>query len=97
MRILLAILLIWFGCAPAFSMAAGCVPRDKIVKYLAKKYHEKPFGFGTPSDGKRVYEFLMSRDGKTFTILMTNQNKVSCMMGFGRDLEIKLPVGDEDA
>ena len=73
----------------ASPVAAGhslikCVDRDVALENLAKKYSEAPVAGGITSTGGLV-ELLTTRDGSTWTIIVTTPQGVSCMVAAGQD------------
>ncbi|WP_193367052.1 hypothetical protein [Pelagibius marinus] len=84
----LAAILLAAGCILAVtSVAQGqgppgvCHPRDHLLNWLRDNFGEVPVGFGL-ADGK-VLELLASKDGLTWTIIMTWPNGRSCVMTGG--------------
>ena len=79
--------------APAFSAApaaaAGqptCDTRDKILRHLGQKYSESPVAMGVANTGG-VVELLSSRDGQTWTLLVTMPNGRTCLLAAGEELQ----------
>ncbi len=71
--------------APIVGHAAEtkCGPRADLVKMLGDKYHEVPVAIGMVNS-QLVMEAFAS-DAGTWTIFMTNANKISCMVSAGDD------------
>ncbi|MEW9921506.1 hypothetical protein AB2B41_18000 [Marimonas sp. MJW-29] len=76
------------------AQAANCAQRDAVVKRLETKYSEKLIARGLQSK-TALMELFGSPDTGTFTVLITNPNGVSCVVGAGTHLifeEIKPEV-----
>ncbi len=76
------------GVAEPTRMAAQaqqrrvCTNRSDVLGHLAKKYSEAPVALGLASNGG-VIEVLSSNSGKTWTIIFTMPNGISCMLRMG--------------
>ncbi len=83
---ILGALLIGWG---AFSSSAQAQPicgeRRAVVAALEKTYSETPVSMGLASNGA-IIEILAS-PSDTFTIILTQPNGLSCVMGAGEDWE----------
>ncbi len=76
---------------PQFAQAqAPCDDRAKIISRLAKKYKETPIAVGLSARG--LVEVLSTKDGKTWTIIVTSPNGYSCLVTAGTDWQIKKPT-----
>lgn len=62
----------------------ACVERDWLVSELASGYREQPIAEGTTADGARL-EVLSSADGRTWTLLVTEPEGLTCTLVEGRD------------
>lgn len=60
-----------------------CGPRADLVKMLGEKFHEVPVAIGMV-DSHLIMEAFAS-DAGTWTIFMTNADKISCMISAGDD------------
>lgn len=65
----------------AFAQVA-CADHDDAVAHLAAEYGEQSVAMGLTSDGN-VIEILASSDGGTFTIIVTDTDKRSCLATSG--------------
>lgn len=74
-----------FLCAPAYAQSPPCGPHDEIVKVLTGKYQEKPAAMGLVNP-QMVMETYLSPQG-TWTIFLTNDKGVSCLIASGGDFE----------
>ncbi len=63
-----------------------CASRDVLVSSLLKDYSETPTALGM-SDNGAVIEVLSTRDGATWTILMTTPDGQSCVVATGEAWE----------
>jgi hypothetical protein len=61
-----------------------CVDRTQVIEHLAQRYHETPVAVGVASNGGLI-EVLASREGNSWTIIITMPNGVACMVAAGRD------------
>lgn len=66
-----------------------CGMREDVVKNLEKTYKEKSVSLGLASNGA-VIEVLASKEGITFTIILTRPNGLSCIMAAGENWEMYL-------
>jgi hypothetical protein len=66
------------------SMACG--KRDEMLGHLAGRYSEQPVAMGLATNGSMV-EVLASDAGKSFTIVYTTPQGLTCMMAAGRNWE----------
>lgn len=62
----------------------NCQPRDKIVSGLAHEFQEVPRGIGVTLTGNIVELF---RSGRTWTIVVTTPDGISCFIAAGKDWE----------
>ena len=73
----------------AIGATAGmCGTRDAFVKALANKYHEAPASaaMSRQMDGSIiVVEVLKSKNGETWSILVTNPEGKTCIIGAGQN------------
>lgn len=60
-----------------------CGPRADMVKVLGDKYHEVPVAVGMVNDQLLMETF--ASDAGTWTIFMTNAEKISCLFLMGKD------------
>ncbi len=59
-----------------------CLPRTDLVKELERKFFEKPLAYGVTDSGT-LLEIFSSRDGITWTLVVTGPNGRSCVMASG--------------
>lgn len=67
--------------SPAFAQS-NCAPRDQVVKNLSEKYGEYRAAGGLTSNNM-VYEVWLSEKTRTWTIVRTMANGMSCIMASG--------------
>jgi hypothetical protein len=85
------------GAAPAEGQQMLCNKRSEVLKNLTANYREAPVGLGMASNGG-VLEVLTSKDGATWTILLTKPDGVSCLVAMGNSWEsVKLIATGPDA
>lgn len=61
-----------------------CEQRRTVLSYLSSEYSEKPIAMGVAENGGLI-EVLTSRDGNTFTIIVTSPSGETCMVAAGAD------------
>lgn len=96
--------LIFFALAAALAIlfAAGawaeqtCARRAAVLEQLAERYGERLVAQGITIQGVLI-EILAAPNGKTFTIIVTLANGVSCLVAVGEHWETGLqqPEGDD--
>lgn len=62
-----------------------CKERSEVLAQLSTGYKEAPTAMGLASNGALIEVLTSSDDGKTFTIIITRTNGVSCVMATGED------------
>ena len=68
--------------------AAQCGPRTEVLAYLAKDYQESPAAAGISASG-RLLELIVRDDGRSWTVLSTSPEGVSCVIDAGGDWIMK--------
>jgi hypothetical protein len=66
----------------AAETPSACAQPEKIADLLHKDYLEKPVAFGVQGDGSLMQVFA-SREGNTWTVVMTTPRGVSCIVAEG--------------
>ncbi len=84
-RVLAASAFFTAAAAPAWAQHV-CADRDTLTDSLADEYAERQTARGM-SDSGNVIEVLSDKDGKTWTIIMTMPDGVSCIIATGQDWE----------
>lgn len=64
----------------------ACTKRTDVVKHLANKYSEAPVAIGLANNGG-VIEVLSSKEGSSWTIIITMPNGTACMIAAGENWE----------
>jgi len=59
-----------------------CGERTAMLGHLAEKYGETAIGIGLSEEGNAV-ELLISKDGKSWSILLTSPDGKSCLVSSG--------------
>lgn len=72
--------------APAQAQQPACTARNDVISHLATKYSEKPVALGLANNGG-VIEVLSSKQGNSWTIIITMPNGTSCMIAAGEHWE----------
>ncbi len=73
-----------------------CDQRASIIGRMAEKYREAPVAIGVTSTGS-IVEVLTTRDGTTWTIIVSNPNGTSCLIAAGegwRALRFNITAAD---
>ena len=84
------------AAAPAFMAAApasaqmACDKRAEVTDHLKRKYEEAPTALGVANNGGLV-ELLKTEEGKTWTLIITLPNGMTCLLAAGEDWE-DIPV-----
>lgn len=81
-----------FAFASAQAQQQACGPRDKVLAHLADKFGEQPVAMGVMTGGQAVLEILASQDGKTFTVIMSLPNGISCVKADGAGFQLLDPL-----
>lgn len=66
----------------ALPVEVVCAPREALLTSLSREYSEAPQAVGLANNGS-VVELLSTRDGKTWTLLMTQPDGTSCVIAAG--------------
>jgi len=65
---------------------SNCGQRNTVLGYLSAKYAEKPVAMGIAANGGLI-EVLTSKEGSTFTIIVTMPEGETCMVAAGESWE----------
>lgn len=71
------------------AAAAACAPRDQFARHLESNYQEMSEGLGVANDGS-LFEIFTSANG-TWSLLITNGKKISCIVAAG-DMWVSKPA-----
>ena len=66
----------------ASAAAPQCAPRAKLLDLLRDRYGETPVAVGLTNTG-RLFEVLSSKDGATWTVVITTPKGLTCMVEAG--------------
>ncbi len=101
---LLAVGALPLGAGPLGSLALGpgpasaqgapsiCTARDGLLSQLESKYGEVPVAIGV-ADGALI-ELLTDKDGRTWTIILTSPQGLSCLIASGEGWRPLAPAPD---
>jgi len=64
------------------SVQPACGDRAKVLSGLSAEYSESPVALGVTASGGLI-ELLSAPDGKTWTILYTRPDQVTCLVASG--------------
>jgi hypothetical protein len=67
-----------------------CTTHDEITRQLEQRYAEVPVSLGLSSAGKLVQVFS-TEDGATWTLVLTQPDGTSCVVGAGRYWQTATP------
>jgi len=68
--------------ASAASAEPQCNTRDSVIKQLSDKYREAPVALGVTHNGGLI-EVLSTGEGKTWSIIITSPQGMSCLVAAG--------------
>ena len=81
-----------FSCILVMGLAHGaqaqgvCASRQQLLQSLAQDYKEAPMALGMSNDGN-VIELLSAKGGKTWTLMITTPDGISCVVAAGESWE----------
>jgi hypothetical protein len=73
----------------AVQAQSFCLKREDMVKELKDQFHEIPISIGIIEN--KILEIFSSPNGRTFTIVFTTKEGITCPIVAGRNL-VNLPV-----
>ena len=82
------------AAAGVIAMTSGaeaqmlCKERAEVLAQLSTGYKEAPTAMGLASNGALIEVLTSSEDGRTWTIIITQPNGVSCVMATGESWQI---------
>ncbi|HEY7766053.1 MAG TPA: hypothetical protein VIB38_13765 [Aestuariivirgaceae bacterium] len=71
------------------ALAAACAPQAEFAKHLEMNYKERMEGVGVANDGS-LFQIFTSDNG-SWSLLITNGKKISCIVAAG-DMWVAKPV-----
>ena len=69
------------------SAEPQCNTRDSVIKQLSDKYREAPVAVGVTHNGGLI-EVLSTGEGKTWSIIITSPQGMSCLVAAGEGWRI---------
>lgn len=101
----LALVALLAGCAtpaapvvepvqPAAQAAPVCALHDGVIERLAERYGEQRVAWGM-SSAKTMVEVIATKDGATWTIIVTDPGGMSCLVAAGEGWRNMDPVRRE--
>lgn len=84
MRWLAVLAALFMLASPALALHP-CGPRSAFIERLWDKYGETPVGQGLTNPNNQLMELFTSKDGGTWTLLLTLPNGCTRIIGVGKD------------
>jgi len=94
LRILTALAAVFLSW-PAFAQQPQCGPRAAILAQLERRFGEQVIARGLDS-AQHMVELLWSPAQRSWTVLLTTPDMISCIAGAGLNMELykPLPAGE---
>ena len=92
---LLAVAMLVAGEARPAHAQTSWVQRTRLLERLAEAYADHPAALGLAANGNLI-EVLTTRDGASWTILITRPDGVSCVVEFGEHWQTRPQETIED-
>ena len=73
---------LWARAEAEAAQDPACDKRQRVIGHLAEKYKEATVAVGVTNGGGLV-EVLSSGDGRTWTIIVSSPNGVTCLLATG--------------
>lgn len=70
---------------PASAREIVCPPTETLIAGLVGKYAEQPVALGMAENGTALVHLFKSKDGATWTVIVSYPNGHSCMIAAGED------------
>lgn len=70
------------AASDSFAAPTKCAQREEILSWLARAYGERPVATGVTS-GDALMELARTRDGATWTLLVTSASGRTCVLAAG--------------
>jgi len=74
------------GTPTANAQQPACTERSSVLNHLKSRYSEVPVAMGIANNGGMI-EILSSKEGKSWTIILTMPNGMTCMIAAGENWE----------
>ena len=85
--LLIVVLLLWPLSVQSQQNPLFCKPHANILATLNEKYGEYVMAYGVDDQG-RIIEIFRNPKTKTWTVIVTVANDLSCVVGAGQKMEI---------
>lgn len=82
----LAAVSVMLAASPAAAQQPACTERSSVLNHLSSRYSETPVAMGVANNGGMI-EILSSKSGKSWTIILTMPNGMTCMIAAGENWE----------
>lgn len=76
---------------PAAHAEPQCNTRDSVLSQLKEKYNEVPVNLGVTHNGGLI-EVIASPEGKSWSILITSPQGMSCLVAAGEGWRMLTPI-----
>lgn len=86
-----AVSIMCLAIPPPASAQQACPPREEVIDLLEGKYGEQAIGRGLSLDGKGLAELFVNEETGTWSIVVTDTNGRSCIVGGGEAWQKLLP------
>ena len=86
LAIAMTVLALAFGAGPVAVQQPACSERSDVLDHLNNQYSEAPVAMRLANSGG-VVEIFSSKPGKSWTIILTMPNGMSCMIAAGENWE----------
>ena len=88
--------LLLLGAPPRASAQSVCTTHAQVMKQLDRRFSETPVAMGLADNGG-IVEVYSSKDGATWTMVLTTPNGMSCLIASGEAWEslLKLALGPQ--
>ena len=89
--IVLAVVMAVLASAGLASAQSACGDREALLAHLAKRYNETIIAVALTSTGGML-EILATKDGATWTLIVTKPPNGTCIFGAGENWRLVAPV-----
>jgi hypothetical protein len=90
---LAAVCVVLAGSPATAQQRPACTDRSNVLSHLSTRYSETPVAMGVANNGG-VIEILSSKSGKSWTIILTMPNGMTCMIAAGENWEALPELAD---
>ena len=78
--------LLLLGAPPSASAQSACTTHAEVMKQLDSRFSETPVAMGLADNGG-IVEVFSTKDGITWTMVLTTPNGMSCLIASGEAWE----------